>query len=236
MPSASNTIVAPASAIGGVASSALAGPSSDRIPLELDAGLLLSVDPNPLDSNLVPASSGSEGSNSSNAAFDAHLLERAEQATQSLFNAVFSLPVSRHPDHGPIVTLPPPLMLLPREKPLPKPKPATKWEKFARAKGINKRKKEKMVFDDETQEWVPRWGYKGANKKEEEQWLHPVKANADDDYSPARAAKRARKDRKLKNEGQRLRNLQRAAATSASGSSNGAGSQSRSGGGKPSRR
>ncbi|KAK0567187.1 Rhodanese- sulfurtransferase [Tilletia horrida] len=225
MPSASKTIVAPAStaaAADGAAAGAAAAAAAngDRLPLELDAGLLLSVDPNPLDANLFPSSSSSS---SSAALIDEHLHARVQQATQSLFNAVFSLPVSRHPDHGPIVTLPPPLLTLPREKPLPKAKPLTKWEKFARAKGINKRRKDKMIFDDDQQEWVPRWGYKGANKKEEEQWLHPVKANADDDYSPARAAKRARKDRKLKNEGQRLRNLQRAAAADASGGSGGAG-------------
>ncbi|KAE8254625.1 hypothetical protein A4X13_0g3348 [Tilletia indica] len=214
MPTASNTIVAPAPAIGGASNGASS--SSDRLPLELDAGLLLSVDPNPLDSDLVPSS---EPSTSTTTALDEHLLSRIQQATQVLFNAVFSLPVTRNPDHGPIVTLPPPLLGLPREKPMPKPKPLTKWEKFARTKGINKRRRDKMEYDDDQQEWVARWGYKGANKKEEEQWLHPVKANADDDYSPARAAKRARKDRKLKNEGQRLRNLQRAAATSASGGS-----------------
>ncbi|CAD6979161.1 unnamed protein product [Tilletia controversa] len=215
MPTASNTIVAPASAIGGAPNGAGAGSSADRLPLELDAGLLLSVDPNPLDANVFPSKAASS---SSAAAVDVHLLNRAQQATQILFNAIFSLPVSRHPDHGPIVTLPPPILGLPREKPMPKAKPLTKWEKFARTKGINKRRKDKMVFDDNQQEWVARWGYKGANKNEEEQWLHPVKANADDDYSPARAAKRARKDRKLKNEGQRLRNLQRAAATSSTGS------------------
>ncbi|KAK0554768.1 Rhodanese- sulfurtransferase [Tilletia horrida] len=212
---APTTLVAP-NAVGGTSSTANgAGPSSDRLPLELDAGLLSSVDPNAVDEDVFPADPST-----STAALDEHLLSRAQQATQSLFNAVFSLPVTRHIDHGPIVTLPPPLLILPREKPLPAPKPMTKWEKFAKAKGISKRKKDKMIFDDDTQEWVPRWGFKGANKKEEEQWLHPVKANADDDYSPARAAKRARKDRKLKNEGQRQRNLQRAAAANAaSGSS-----------------
>ena len=37
---------------------------------------------------------------------------------------------------------------LPREKPVPKPRPPTKWEKYAREKGINKRKKDKKVWDD----------------------------------------------------------------------------------------
>lgn len=35
-----------------------------------------------------------------------------------------------------------------------------------------------MVYDEERQEWVPRWGYKGKNKDKEEQWIHEVPNNA----------------------------------------------------------
>ena len=48
---------------------------------------------------------------------------------------------------------------IPREKPIPK-KQETKWEAFARCKGIKKHKKERMVYDKEAKEWRPRWGYK----------------------------------------------------------------------------
>jgi len=30
-------------------------------------------------------------------------------------------------------------------------------------KGINKRKRGRMVWDEEAKEWKPRWGYKRAN-------------------------------------------------------------------------
>ena len=56
--------------------------------------------------------------------------------------------------------LPPPSTVLPREKPIPKAAPPTRWELFAKEKGIKKRKRERMVFDDEKKEWAPRWGYK----------------------------------------------------------------------------
>jgi regulator of ribosome biosynthesis len=58
------------------------------------------------------------------------------------------------------VTLPAPTTTLPREKPLPKPKEETRWEKFAKEKGIVKRKRERMVFDETAQEWKPRFGFK----------------------------------------------------------------------------
>ena len=50
--------------------------------------------------------------------------------------------------------------MLPREKPAPKAKEETRWEAFAKEKGIKKRKRERMVWDEEKKEWAPRWGYK----------------------------------------------------------------------------
>ncbi|KAH7100540.1 RRS1-domain-containing protein [Auriculariales sp. MPI-PUGE-AT-0066] len=71
-----------------------------------------------------------------------------------------------------------PATMLPRTKPLPKPKPPTKWERFAATKGIQKTRRERKVFDEERQEWVNRWGKDGKNKDTEEQWLTEVPANA----------------------------------------------------------
>ena len=146
--------------------------------LTLDLGLLLSVDTS------APRSTS------------------ARESTQALVNAIFGLPTTRHPDHGPLATLPAPSTPLPRAKAMPKPKPLTKWEKFAATKGIQKRKKDKLIYDEDTQTWVPRWGYGGANKKVEEQWIHEVKG----DENPRALARKERMDRKGKNEKQRLRN------------------------------
>lgn len=46
------------------------------------------------------------------------------------------------------VDLPEPRYNLPREKPLPTPKPLTKWQKFAIEKGIKKTPKPKATWDD----------------------------------------------------------------------------------------
>lgn len=46
------------------------------------------------------------------------------------------------------VDLPEPRYNLPREKPLPTPKPLTKWQKFAIEKGIKKTPKPKATWDE----------------------------------------------------------------------------------------
>lgn len=62
-----------------------------------------------------------------------------------------------------------------QEKPIPKKKPMTKWEQFAARKGIKpKEKSGKLVFDENSGEWVPKWGYKGKNKQIDDQWLVEV--------------------------------------------------------------
>ena len=94
-----------------------------------------------------------------------------------LFSALFSLPTKSSPD-GPLAILPTPTYQLPRAKPLPKPKPPTKWERFAAAKGIQKKVREKRVWDEEKQDWVNRWGRDGKNKEIEQAWITEVPANA----------------------------------------------------------
>lgn len=109
-------------------------------------------------------------------------VESALQATarngvQLLVNQIFALPTNVTLD-GVFAKLPPATTILPREKPLPKARPETKWEKFAKTKGIApKPKKDRMVFDEEKQDWVPAWGYKGKNKDKEEQWIHEIKTS-----------------------------------------------------------
>jgi hypothetical protein len=80
-------------------------------------------------------------------------------ASLQLRNALLCLFVSLQ------AQLPPPSTVLPREKPVPKAPEATRWELFAKEKGIKKRKRERMVFDEEKKEWAPRWGYKVPNPR-----------------------------------------------------------------------
>lgn len=61
----------------------------------------------------------------------------------------------------------------------------TKWQAFAATKGIDpKPRRDRLVFDEETQEWVPKWGYKGKNKQLENQWIVEVPSNAGESTPP----------------------------------------------------
>ncbi|THV08245.1 RRS1-domain-containing protein [Dendrothele bispora CBS 962.96] len=166
-------------------------------PLDVDAGFLTVTDPNPIDEE------------SYNSNLEEHLQNLARDGVQTLLASLFSLPTLSSPD-GPLAQLPAPKTPLPRAKPLPKPKPLTKWEQFAKAKGIQKKKRDKKVWDEERQEWVNRWGKDGKNKQVEEQWIHEVPANADVDYDPRKVARDERKARTAKNEKQRSANVARA--------------------------
>lgn len=60
---------------------------------------------------------------------------------------------------------------------MPAPKAETTWQKFARKKGIKAKTaaaRQKMQYDEATGEWVPKWGYKGANKAGENDWIVEV--------------------------------------------------------------
>ena len=141
-------------------------------------------------------------------AFDAdregYLARTARSAAQKLMDQLFKLP--SHPSEvGPIVSLPPAATVLPRAKPVPQPKPETKWEKYARERGIMNKKKDKMVWDEERKEWAPAFGYKRAGSGEANaKWVHEPKAGEvfDDAVFDAPGKKNALKNRKnqLKNE------------------------------------
>ena len=141
-----------------------------------------------------------------------YIQSTARDGAQALLSTLFSLPTTSSAD-GPLAQLPPSTTELPRAKPLPKPKPPTKWELFARAKGIQKKRVVRKVWDEEKQDWVNRWGRDGKNKQEETQWLTEVPANAEVDFDPSKAARDARKARVAKNDRQRLQNVARAQGT-----------------------
>lgn len=86
----------------------------------------------------------------------------ATKITQSLFNKLFTLPTLAIPG-GLLARLPHPIEALPRSKPVPKPKPLTKWQQFAKEKGIVKKKKSKLEFDEVSQQWKRSHGYNRAN-------------------------------------------------------------------------
>ena len=156
------------------------------IPLTFDLGNLLCHDPTPLPANPP----------------DALLASTARDCAQSLINQLLTTcPITTTPSSGVVMTLPPATFPLPREKPLPKEKEETKWEKFAKKKGIKdkKRGEGKMEYDEEKGEWVPKWGYKGRNKEGEGEWIVEV------DEKKERELEREGKGKTVRGEGRRDR-------------------------------
>ncbi|KAJ3046064.1 Rhodanese- sulfurtransferase [Rhizophlyctis rosea] len=168
------------------------------VPFDFDLGNLTAFDPNALDEKRI------------NGETNVYLKDLARDGAQLLINQIFGLPTKSTTD-GVFAELPEPSTVLPRAKPLPKPKPLTRWEKFAKTKGIQKRKKDRMVYDEATGEEKPRWGYKRANNDQDD-WIIELPGNADpmeDQYEKRREEK---KERVEKNKKQARRNMEERAA------------------------
>jgi regulator of ribosome biosynthesis len=161
---------------------------SERLPVTVDKpspytyslSYLTATDPNPLPTTSSLLSQSSQSRNST-------LQSIARDGAQSLLTTLLTTTTILSTPDGLLMTLPPaPQPLLPRWKPLPKPKAPTKWETFARKKGIGKfgsslsggakqeDRKKNLVYDDEKGEWVKKWGYQGKKMREEGQWLVEV--------------------------------------------------------------
>ncbi|EEH40120.1 regulator of ribosome biosynthesis [Paracoccidioides lutzii Pb01] len=172
---------------------AKATPKPERLPITVekptpyifDLGHLLALDPNPIS---LPSIS-STFNDTNNASINAALTSTARDGVQCLLNQLLTTcPITATPCDGILLTLPPCNTHLPRFKALPTPKLPTKWELFARKKGIGKYSKKlgsgggsaetewrkKSVYDEQSGEWVPKWGYKGKNKQADNQWLVEV--------------------------------------------------------------
>lgn len=88
---------------------------------------------------------------------------------------------------------------------MPVPKPETKWEKFARDRGIKKTKKDSKIWDAESQSWKHSWGKKGINNNSD--WLIEHKEGSLGDHEdPFIQRKSMKKDRLEKQEKRRLSN------------------------------
>ncbi|CAN0900236.1 Ribosome biogenesis regulatory protein homolog [Linum grandiflorum] len=140
-------------------------------------------------------------------------LKKGAELVQTIADSLFNLP-STEDIQGPLVRLPPPTTRLPREKHLPVPKPPTKWEEFARSKGIQKRKKDKVVWDETTGTWKRSYGYDRVNDDADVPIMDAKMT--DEPGSDPFAQRKADKKKKVgKQENNRLQNLKQAAKVNA---------------------
>ena len=102
--------------------------------LQYDLGHLCAFDPSPVDAEALREDR------------EGHLLRTARDNMQLLANQLYGLLANAQEKS--VIRLPPPVTQLPREKPLPEARQLTRWEKFAKEKGIVKHKRSKMVWDE----------------------------------------------------------------------------------------
>lgn len=163
------------------------------IPYTFDLGHLLLNDSNPIAPN----------------ATEADLLANGRDCAQALINQLLLTCAISSTDDGVHINLPAPSTPMPREKAIPKEKEQTKWEKFAAKKGIQAKKRDgKLVYDESSGEWVPKYGYKGANKKGESDWLVEVdgdKETETGEAGDARKEKRAERMDRIKRQERKMR-------------------------------
>lgn len=139
--------------------------------------------------------------------------KRTAASLCQIYQALFEMKKTQKAAHGPdgeileytksqySVEMPAPRVVLPREKPVPKEKEKTKWEKFREERGMPPRhKRSRLVFDPITKDWVPRWG-KGSVKKIAEKMNFAMeekpkhRAAGMDPFTFAKAEKNAMKEK-----------------------------------------
>jgi len=184
-----------------------AGTAGRTDDLVYDLGHLMACDTHPFDAE--GAAHAPEGA-------EAFLRAQSRGNVQLLLNRVFNLPQTRTDQGTLAVELPAPTTTLPREKPAPKPRVATTWEKFAQKKGISSRKKSRMVHDDQKDEWRPRWGYQKADDVSKD-WLIELKGNDADDHDAYAALRQQKTEQLLKNKRKQLGNLERRIGSAGAG-------------------
>jgi len=149
------------------------------------------------------------------------LTEMTRDNVQLLFTKIFQLPSKVEPE-GVLAELPKASTSLPRSKPLPEAREPTRWEKFAKIKGIQKKsRKPQLVWDEEHKEWRRRFGYKRANN-ELDQIIVPADENDTSGIDPFTKMVQEKKDR-LQKQGKKEKrnrdeaNLSRARSQAQSG-------------------
>mmetsp|Transcript_6834 Transcript_6834/g.20358 ORF Transcript_6834/g.20358 Transcript_6834/m.20358 type:complete len:448 (-) Transcript_6834:123-1466(-) len=139
------------------------------------------------------------------------LLEKAREGCSQLLRRLWTLE-SERTDVGTMAKLPGNEELkVPRALPPPAPKVDTKWEKFAKERGIApKEKRSRKVWDDATNTWMYRHGYQKANDTNGEWPIMEVGANDDPYADPWEKVRDEKRGKVEKNAVNRMRNLERA--------------------------
>jgi len=172
-------------------------------PYTFDLGNLMAEDPNPITLD--------------HESLERSLAEVARDGAQSLINQLLTTCALSSTKDGVLLSLPEPSTRLPREKPVPQPKPPTKWERFAAKKGIKPKTREQrrnITFDEETKEYQRKWGYGGLNKKDQDAPIVEVDMKAERERKEGTSirgdGRRERKENLRRNERKMRKNAKEA--------------------------
>lgn len=135
-------------------------------------------------------------------------MAHTRDSVQLLVNKFFTLDRDRV-EEGTVVILPnDEVFRLPRQKPIPKAKAPTRWQKFMEERNMDKRKRSRLVYDEVTDDWVPRWGYKSIkkNRGELETGIYEVKSGEDSNVNPFERMKAEQKLKIMKQKMREVRN------------------------------
>jgi len=170
-----------------------------------------------------------------------NFLAYTRDSVQLLMNKVYALP-TKQIEEGNVVILPDQeVFRLPRYRPIPKTAPKTRWTKFMEDRNMKKRKRSRLVFDEVSGDWKPRWGYKSVKKEGDKanNWAHEVKAGEnpfDNPFEKQNAEKKLlvarQKMREVRNKVEALGGKMKAAAPNLVGADGGPRNRGNTGRGK----
>jgi len=118
------------------------------------------------------------------------LLKQTRDNVQLLVNKIFGLQ-REDTEEGPTAMIPlEEGFRLPRTRPIPKVKPETRWEKFMKERRMEKRKRSRLIFDETSGDWKPRYGFNSGKQNEERaNGIMEVKTGHDSYANPFEKAK-----------------------------------------------
>lgn len=140
---------------------------------------------------------------------DDYIKDLTRDNVQLIVNELWELPVERV-EETVVAKLPAPKLILPRSRKVPTAPLQTKWQKFAQDKGIVKKKKDKKVYDNVLESWVPTYGFKRAQAEKDRDWVLEVPKTADPMEDQFAKKADLRNEKVAKNEIQRMKNIARA--------------------------
>lgn len=167
-----------------------------HLECKIDLGYLMCSDPNDIDHSELKTTE------------DTFIINLTRDNVQLIVNDLWEQPIEKV-EETIVAKLPESKMRLPRSRKIPDVQAMTKWEKFAKEKGIKKKKPEKKIFDQELQKWVPAYGFKKAEAEKQKEWVLELPQTADPMEDQFSKKNDLRSEKVAKNEIQRMKNIAR---------------------------